>query len=79
MKYVIILLLSTSGLEQIKYPLKKSFLEKYPKEYSVLACGDQADEWRLNNTTYYDHKNNDAKQQGNYTKDGKLMIGSLCE
>ena len=58
MKYVIILLLSTSGLEQIKYPLKKNFLEKYPKEYSVLACGDQADEWRLNNTTYYDHKNN---------------------
>ena len=48
MKYVIILLLSTTGLEQIKYPIKIG-----------LTCNYQAEEWRVNNTTYYDHKNND--------------------
>ena len=68
MKYVIILLLSTSGLEQIKYPIKIG-----------LTCNQQAEEWRVNNTTYYDHKNNDAKRQGNYTKEGKLLVGHICK
>ena len=54
MKYVIILLLSTTGLEQIKYPIKIG-----------LTCNLQAEEWRVNNTTYYDHKNNDANGKNN--------------
>ena len=29
--------------------------------------------------TLNDHKNNDAKQQGNYTKEGKLLVGHICK
>jgi len=68
MKYVIILLLSTTGLEQIKYSIKVG-----------LTCNTQAEEWRINNTIYYDHKKNDYKQQGNYTKEGKLLVGHICK
>ena len=67
MKYVIILLLSTSGVEEIKLNSKG------------LDCGDLAKAWREVNTTYYSAVKNDSKLQGNYTPDGKLMIGHLCE
>ena len=68
MKYiVVILLLSTSGVE--RYEIKTSGLD----------CGQIAEKWREINTKYYDSRNKDPKQQGNYTSDGKLMIGYLCE
>ncbi len=28
--------------------------------------------------TYHDSRNTDPKQQGNYTPDGRLMIGWMC-
>ena len=67
MKYVIILLLSTSGVEEIKLNSKG------------LECGDLAKAWREVNTTYHSEVKNDSKLQGNYTSDGKLMIGYICE
>jgi|TARA_R110002020_G_scaffold93909_2_gene226460 hypothetical protein len=63
MKYVIILLLSTSGVEEIK--LKSN----------GLNCGEIAEAWREVNTTYREAK----ADQGNYTSEGKLMIGYKCE
>ena len=62
MKFVIILLLSTTGLERIEL------------KTSGLNCGEIADAWREVNTTYYD-----APNQGNFTDDGKLMIGYICK
>ena len=67
MKYiVIILLLSTSGVERIELKTNES------------NCGEIAKAWREVNTTYHASWNAEAKQQGNYTKDGKLMIGYIC-
>ena len=66
-EYVIILLLSLTGVEEIKF------------ETHGLNCGDMAKAWREVNTTYYSAVKNDSKLQGNYTPDGKLMIGHLCE
>jgi len=62
MKWVIILLLSTTGVEEIKI------------KTSGLNCGEIANAWREVNTTYYD-----APNQGNFTNDGKLMIGHICQ
>ena len=62
MKYVIILLLSMSGVEEIKL------------NSTDLNCGELANAWREVNTRYYDGPN-----QGNFTPDGKLMIGHICE
>ena len=62
MKWVIILLLSTTGVEEIKI------------KTSGLNCGEIANAWREVNTTYYEGPN-----QGNFTNDGKLMIGYLCQ
>ena len=62
MKYVIILLLSISGVEEIKF------------ETHGLNCGEMAKAWREVNTTYYEGPN-----QGNFTSDGKLMIGYICQ
>ena len=62
MKFVIILLLSTTGLEKIEL------------KTSGLNCGEIAKAWREVNTIYYDGPN-----QGNFTSDGKLMIGYICE
>jgi hypothetical protein len=67
MKFVIILLLSTTGLEEIKI------------KTSGLDCSQFAEKWREINTKYHDSRNKDPKQQGNYTPDGKLMIGYHCE
>ena len=67
MKYVIILLLSVSGVEEIKF------------ETQGLSCGELANAWREVNTTYHGARNMDPKQQGNYTPDGKLMIGWICK
>ena len=62
MKWVIILLLSTTGVEEIKLGIKGS------------SCETIAESWREINTTYYDGPN-----QGNFTNDGRLMIGYICE
>ena len=62
MKWVIILLLNTTGVEEIKI------------KTSGLNCGEIANAWREVNTSYYD-----APNQGNFTNDGKLMIGYICE
>ena len=62
MKYVIILLLSISGVEEIKF------------ETHGLNCGEMAKAWREMNTSYYEGPN-----QGNFTQDGKLMIGYICD
>ena len=67
MKFVIILLLSTTGVEEIKL------------KTNDLNCGEIAKAWREVNTQYYDSRNTDPKQQGNYTPDGRLMIGYICE
>jgi len=63
MKYiVVILLLSTSGVERIELKTKG------------LNCNEIAKAWREVNTTYQEGKN-----QGNYTTDGKLLMGHICE
>jgi hypothetical protein len=68
MKYVvIILLLSTSGVERIELKTNEP------------NCGEIAKAWREVNTTYHGSRNMDPKQQGNYTPDGKLMIGWICD
>ena len=62
MKYiVVILLLSTSGVERIELQTREP------------NCGGIAKAWREVNTTYYDGPN-----QGNFTPDGRLMIGYIC-
>ena len=62
MKYVvIILLLSTSGVERIELKTNEP------------NCGEIAKAWREVNTTYYEGPN-----QGNFTPDGRLMIGWVC-
>ena len=65
MKYVIILLLSTTGLEEIKI--------------KTVDCNKLAESWRQVNTTYYSEINEDPKLQGNYTRDGRLLVGYRCE
>ena len=68
MKFVIILLLTTGGLEQIKYPIEKG-----------LTCEDQAYKWRDANVKYYDEGNTAHVTQGYYTKEGNLWLGHICE
>ena len=63
MKYIIIFLLSVSGVEEIKF------------ETHGLNCGDMAQAWMDVNTRYRDSGIN----QGNYTKEGKLFIGHYCQ
>ena len=67
MKYVIILLLSTTGLEEINL------------KTNGLNCGEIANAWREVNTVYKSEINGDAKLQGNYTPNGKLLVGHICK
>ena len=63
MKYiVVILLLSTSGVERIELKTNEP------------NCGEIAKAWREVNTVYREP----GLDQGNYTPDGKLMIGWIC-
>ena len=66
MKILIILLLSTTGIEEVKFKTKG------------LNCSELATAWADVNTTYYDMIKGDPKLQGNYTKDGKLFMGWIC-
>ena len=63
MKYIIIFLLSVSGVEEIKF------------ETHGLNCGDMAQAWMDVNTRYRDS----GIDQGNYTKEGNLFIGYYCQ
>ena len=68
MKYiVIILLLGTSGVERIELKTGEP------------NCQEIAKAWREVNTKYYDSRNTDPTEQGNYTPGGKLMIGYICD
>jgi len=62
MKYVIIFLLSTTGLEEVKL------------KTNGLNCGEIASAWMDVNTQYQ----GTGKDQGNYTKEGHLMLGYYC-
>jgi hypothetical protein len=79
---VVIFLLSTSGIEKIELKINTTWLKINVDRYLIL-CGDIAEQWREINTTYYESRNEDPnspkEQQGNYTRDGKLMIGYLCQ
>ena len=66
MKILIILLLSTTGIEEVKFKTKG------------LNCSELAMAWTDVNTTYYDRVDDNPKLQGNYTKDGKLLLGWIC-
>ena len=63
---VIILLLSTTGIEEINL------------KTNGLNCGEIAKAWREVNTVYHSDIKGDAKLQGNYLPDGRLMIGYIC-
>lgn len=62
---VIILLLSSTGLEEIRL--------------SGDNCGIIAENWRVVNTTHVWEVNGNPKLQGNYTKDDKLLVGYICD
>ena len=62
MKYVIILMLSVNGIEKIEL------------KTNGLNCGEIANAWREVNTTYH----GPGPTQGNFTQDGKLMVGYVC-
>ena len=63
MKSVVIILL-----------LSVSGVEKIELKTKGLNCNEIAEAWREVNTTYREGKN-----QGNFTHDGKLLIGHICE
>ena len=66
MKVIIILLLSITGVEELKFNTQG------------LDCNEMAMAWTDVNTTYYDRIEIDPKLQGNYTLDGKLLlVGSV--
>ena len=65
MKYIVIFLLSTTGLEEIKI--------------KTADCNKLFESWRQVNTTYHSAVKNDSKLQGNYTPDGRLLVGYRCE
>jgi len=54
--------------------LSVSGVEKLELKTNGLNCHEIAEAWREVNTTYHEGKN-----QGNFTSDGKLLIGHLCE
>jgi hypothetical protein len=66
MKYiVVILLLSTSGIEEVKL-----------KHHG--NCDGIANAWVDINMKYYNERNGNPKLQGHYTADGKLLLGWTC-
>jgi len=62
MKYIVIILL-----------LGTNGLERIELKTGEPNCQEIAKAWREINTTYYEGPN-----QGNFTNDGKLMIGYIC-
>ena len=67
MKYiVVILLLSTSGIEEIKL-----------KHHG--NCDGITNAWVDVNMKFYNERNGDPKLQGWYNADGKLLLGWICK
>ena len=66
MKILIILLLSITGVEELKF------------KTNGLNCSEIAMAWMDVITTYYVSREGNPKLQGNYTKDGKLFLGWIC-
>tara|TARA_R110002110_G_scaffold134254_1_gene317390 strand:- start:156 stop:356 length:201 start_codon:yes stop_codon:yes gene_type:complete len=66
LKILIILLLSTTGVEELKFKTQG------------LDCSEMAMAWADVNTTYYNMMEGNPKLQGNYTKDGKLLMAWIC-
>ena len=67
MKYiVVILLLSTSEIEEIKL-----------KHHGT--CDGIANAWVDVNMKFYNERNGDPKLQGWYNADGKLLLGWICK
>ena len=66
MKVIIILLLSITGVEELEFKTQG------------LDCNEMAMAWTDVNTLYYPIVKGDPKLQGNYTKDGKLLLGWIC-
>ena len=62
---VLILLLSTTGIEEVKL-----------KHHG--NCAGIANAWVDVNMTYYPQVNGDPKLQGYYTKENKLLLGWIC-
>ena len=62
---VLILLLSTTGIEEVKL-----------KHHG--NCDGIANAWVDVNMTYYPQVNGDPKLQGYYTKENKLLLGWIC-
>ena len=67
MKVIIIFLLSITGVEELKFKTQGQ------------DCNEMAMAWTDVNTAYYDMIEGDPKLQGNYTPDGKLLLGWICE
>ena len=67
MKYIVILLLSTNGID----------IEKVKLKYHE-NCDGIANAWVDVNMKYYNERNGDPKLQGHYTADGKLLLGWIC-
>ena len=59
-------MLGTTGIEEVKL------------KTNDLNCEKIATAWTDVNTLYYPMVNGDPKLQGNYTKDGKLLLGWIC-
>ena len=66
MKYLVILLLSTTGIEEVKL--------KYTEN-----CDGIANAWVDVNMKYYPMMNGDPKLQGWYDEKGKLLLGWICD
>ena len=66
MKYLIILLLSTTGIEEVKL------------KTSGLNCEEIATAWTDINTTYFDMIDGNPKLQGFYNSKGNLLLGWIC-
>jgi len=60
-------LLSITGVEELKF------------KTHGLDCNEMAMAWTNVNTTYYYMRDDNPKLQGNYTKDGKLLLGWICK
>jgi hypothetical protein len=67
MKYIVILLLSTNGID----------IEKVKLKYHE-NCDGIANAWVDVNMKYYNERNGDPKLQGWYDMDGKLLLGWTC-
>ena len=63
MKHIVVILLLSVG-----------GVEEIELKTKGLNCNEIAEAWREVNTTYREGKN-----QGNFTSDGKLLIGHICE